>query len=275
MPELPEVETIIRDLDNKVTHKVVRTVRVNSPSYLKKSGSEGIKLVVEGKQFVEVGRRGKFIIIKLSSGNYVIIHLGMSGQLIYNPAVSQEDKHTHLSFIFEDNSHLLFRDVRKFGRIELGKNQLSHPSLQKLGPEPLKEDFTARKFAQLLGRRPRSKIKPLLMDQTFIVGVGNIYANEGLFRAGIHPERKAGSLTGEEAVRLYRSLREVLWEAIKKRGTSVRTYRDTDGKKGNFAGRLKVYGRKGGMCCRCETAIEVKSVAGRATYFCPTCQEKN
>jgi len=275
LPELPEVETIARDLRSKVLNKRIRTVRVNNPSYLEKRGGRKIKPLIEGAKFVEVSRRGKFLITKLSNGQYLIMHLGMTGQLIYNPLISQEDKYTPVSFIFADNSQLFFRDARKFGRINIAKDQLSHPSLQKLGPEPLENDFTAPRLVQLLKKRPRSKIKPLLMDQTFLAGIGNIYASESLFRAGIHPERKAGSLREKEVVKLHKYLREVLQEAIRERGTSVSTYRDGGGKKGNFASKLKVYGRKGETCCRCKAVIEAKSVAGRTTYFCPKCQVKD
>jgi formamidopyrimidine-DNA glycosylase len=270
LPELPEVETIVRGLRERVQDLEFSDVQVRLRKCLR--GSERSLLrSVRKRSVVGVERRGKNIVFRLSRGAVLYVHLGMSGRLRVVPGGAPLEKHTHLIFSFQDHPlELRFVDPRQFGRVfweESAEGELSALSL--LGPEPL--GIPAHEFAERVRAR-RREIKPLLLDQHFLAGVGNIYADESLHRAGIHPRRKSDSLRKEVLFRLHRALREVLEEAIRKRGTSVRSYVDAAGSTGGFQGFLRVYGREGEPCRQCGRPIRREIVGGRSSFFCPHCQ---
>lgn len=226
---------------------------------------------LRGREVIGVGRRGKYILMHLDDGQTLVAHLRMTGRLSIVPAGSPlvEDKHTRAWFGLADGEALVFNDSRKFGRIWLAERL--DDVVGKLGAEPLAWDLTPEDFAARIRRR-KTALKALLLDQTVIAGVGNIYADEALYRAGIHPLRKAATLTDAEAGRLYDALREVLNEAIEKRGTLLRDYRTPYGEDGYFQNHLRVYGRYGKPCPHCGEPIERIRVTQRSTHFCPKCQ---
>jgi len=273
MPELPEVETIKKDLEEKVKGKRVKRVKIKNEKCIKAPSPVEFVKRIENKIFREIQRRGKFLIVKLDSLDALIIHLKLTGQLIYFPKEGEELNYTRLIFIFDDHTQLNFADLRGFGNIWLlPEGRLSTiPALADLGPEPLGDEFTVEKFKKLLKGR-KGKIKPLLMDQSFIAGIGNVYSQEALFLAGIHPERNPSKLVDEEIEKLYNNLRKILREAISYRGSSVDTYVDLEGRKGNYEQHLNVYGREGQSCPRCGAIIRRITISGRGTYFCPRCQ---
>ncbi|PKM83483.1 MAG: formamidopyrimidine-DNA glycosylase [Firmicutes bacterium HGW-Firmicutes-13] len=274
MPELPEVETIKESLKQKIVFKKIQDAEILCPKLIKFPEPAGFIKSIKNKKIKSLERRGKYLIAKLSSHYNLIIHLGMTGQLIYINSDSHPvvDKHTHLFFNFDDKAQLQYNDVRKFGAIWLVKDGSLRfvPGLSQLGPEPLSEDFSLEYFQELLNKK--SIIKYVLLNQKNLAGLGNIYVDEILFRAGIYPERNAQDLSLSERKKLYHAIREVLREAIKARGTSVVNYIDGEGRKGDFQKYLKVYKRVGRPCYKCKTLIKRMVLAGRGTYFCPKCQ---
>ena len=283
MPELPEVETIRRGLQRKIKNKQIKDIVVNVDKIVKKPYLGEFITKIKGKKIKEIGRRGKYIIIHLDSRNKLIVHLGMTGLLIYPYNENSEEitegkikaKHNHLVFTFTDDTQLVYNDVRRFGKIFLVSNIDEVESIAKLGVEPLENYFTEEVFIQVLNKKKKSKIKSFLMKQEFITGLGNIYANEVLYRANIHPLRLIFSLNKEEVRNLYRQIKKVLSEAVELRGSTVadEAYRDTDGEKGKFAKKLQVYARKGEPCIKCEHSIEVIRIEGRSSFICPQCQK--
>jgi formamidopyrimidine-DNA glycosylase len=272
MPELPEVETIRRDLKKYCMSKKIRKIEIGVSQIIGKRSSAGeIRRVVEGRTIRKVGRRGKFLLFFLDSKAVLVVHLGMTGQLLFAPprADIEIDKHTHAVVHFADGSSLLFRDIRKFGRIFVAGSSQLETELN-LGPEPLSPDFKEKDLAAIL-RRP-TKIKQLLLDQRRIAGIGNIYADEILFEAGINPLRAANTLQEKEVHRLFLALQRLLKEAIDFRGTSVSDYVDTLGRKGEMQTRHKVYRKTGEACIRCGADIIRIKAGGRSTHFCPQCQ---
>ncbi len=274
MPELPEVETIKESLKQKIVFKKIEDAEILCPKLIKFPEPACFLKSIKSKKIKSMERRGKYLIAKLSNHYNLIIHLGMTGQLIYTKAdaIPMVDKHTHLFFNFDDQTQLQYNDVRKFGAIWLVKDgSLRYVSgLSQLGPEPLSEDFSIEYFEGLLDKK--SIIKYVLLNQKNLAGLGNIYVDEILFRAGIYPERMAQNLSLLERKRLYYIIGEVLREAVKARGTSVVNYTDDQGRKGDFQNYLKVYKRLGNPCFKCSTLIERMVLAGRGTYFCPKCQ---
>ncbi len=279
MPELPEVETIKKDLQKKIKGKKIKDVVVNVDKILEKPSLKEFIAKMDSRVIKEINRRGKYIIINLDSKEKLIIHLGMTGLLIYpydrkfvenkiNP------KHNHLIFTFTDDTQLVFNDVRRFGKVYLVSNINEVEGMAKLGIEPLDENFTPEVFIRMM-RKKKNKIKSLLMKQEFITGLGNIYVNEVLYRANMHPLRAASSLTEEEIGKLFREIKFVLSEAVEFRGSTVadEAYRDTDGEKGKFAEKLQVYARKGKLCVKCGSILEVIKIEGRSTFICPQCQK--
>lgn len=213
-------------------------------------------------------RYGKFLVWRFASGDGLLLHLGMSGRLEVGVAPDVPwAPHTHLVVLLTDGFEVRLRDPRRFGRI----GWVVGPPALRVGPDPLAPDFTARRLAQLVAGRRRA-IKAVLLDQASLGGVGNIYADEALWRARIHPATPAGALDERQVARLHRALRAVLREAIASGGTSFRDYVDALGRPGRFAGRLKVYGRRGSRCARCRGRIETMHLAGRTTHFCRACQ---
>lgn len=257
MPELPEVETVVRSLAPILTDRVIISVEVTSPRV-----SRGPVAQACGRRILRVRRYGKYILIELETG-MLTVHLGMTGRLLWNAAPGP---HTHAR-IQLDSGAVLFDDPRQFGRIEWSRKTPGR--LSRLGPEPLEVPFDEFR-ERLLSRRGR--VKSLLLNQQFLRGLGNIYADESLFRARIHPLSIAAQLSTRRARRLYDAIREVLAEAISKRGTSISDYVDAAGEQGAFQDYLRVYGRKGEPCLRCGAKVRRIVVAQRGTYFCPRCQ---
>jgi len=279
MPELPEVETIRRDLHRKVKDKEIKFVTVNTPKIVKEPPISEFCTQIEGKVFKNINRRGKYLVIELDSGKKLVIHLGMTGLLIYPFNEDSKKiinvKHNHLVFTFIDGTKLIFNDVRKFGKIYLVSNLNQIEGMAKLGLDPLDDCFKEEIFVQILNKKKKSKIKSFLMNQEFITGLGNIYVNEVLYRANIHPLRKISSLHKEEIGNLYQQIKLVLNKAIKSGGSTVadEAYLNTDGEKGKFAEKLQVYARKGEPCLKCGHSIDVVKIEGRSSFICPQCQK--
>lgn len=270
MPELPEAETICRSLKPKIKGRIIREIRLLFPPPLKDTSEEALA-EWKGAKIINIRRRGKMIILDNHRQASMLIHLKMTGQLFLVSALEPVDKHTRLILSFDGNQQIRFRDPRKFGYIKIFKTSEEDKiePLKDLGPEPLNLSLT--NFIQLF-RHSKGKIKPLLLRQNFIAGLGNIYSDEILYRSRINPERLASSLTQKELEKLYSAMIKILNLAIKYRGTSVRDYRDGQGETGEFQRHLQVYGREGKPCRRCHCIIVRKKIAGRSSYFCPTCQ---
>lgn len=270
MPELPEVETIKRQLARRIKGKTIRDAEVRLVKLIRHPVKK-FKKLVEGAKVVGVNRRGKLILIELSKGVVLVIHLKLSGQLVFN---GKGSKHTHLIYHFADKSKLLHNDLRKFGFVKVVEKDKLNDFFEKekMGLEPLKSDFTFKRFRQLLSKRKKSKIKLALMDQSLFVGIGNIYANEILFASGVHPQRTVGSLMEKEIKKIYRNIKSVLTFAIKKKGASDRDYVDAGGQKGSYMKFAKVYNREGKPCLKCGTKIKRVKFSGRSSYFCEKCQ---
>lgn len=272
MPELPEVETIVRDLGARLTGLMVERAEVLLPKVVAAPAPEEFARLIAGQKILGLSRRGKYILIELSGGWVLILHLRMTGQLVYTTVLEPFPKHTHL-VLHLDQGVLRFTDLRQFGRASLvpAREVRRVPGLRELGVEPLGAEFVKEDFIRKLARS-RRMIKPLLLDQTFLTGLGNIYTDEALHRAGIHPERRAADLDTREAGTLYQAIREVLAEGVAFRGTSVQHYVDGSGQRGRFQEILRVYGKKGVPCPVCGVPIERIRCGGRGTHYCPECQ---
>lgn len=280
MPELPEVETIARELAPLVVGATIADVRVFTPRTLRSADPDALRAAVVGRRVEAVGRRAKLLTVELDDGLVLAIHLKMTGQLFVHPGEPAADRHTRVVFAFADGRSLAFRDVRRFGRIGLARREpltgelvgelggVSRPA--RFGPEPLDPAFTAAEFGRRLAGR-RARLKSLLIDQTFLAGVGNIYADEALWAARLHPLRSAASVGRAAAACLHRELRRILSEAIEHRGSSVDDY-TAPGGDGSMQERLVVYQRTGQPCPRCRRPIRRIVLGGRATHFCSFCQ---
>ncbi len=273
LPELPEVETIRRDLEKLIIGKVIKDVKLHYAGFVKYPTPTDFVSRVKDKKVQGIGRRGKYLFIHLSDQYNLIIHLRMTGRIIYSNTKLLPDKHTHGVFQFKEGSELHFHDVRKFGTMWLvNSEEISFVSgLKMLGPEPLEKGFTLE-FLTVICKKSRSKIKSLLLSQKAVAGIGNIYADEALFRAGVDPSREGNTLTDREINNLWESVRFVLEEGIKARGTSISDYVDGSGKQGDFQNFLKVYGRKNEPCYVCGKVVLRKKIAGRSSHFCSECQ---
>ena len=270
MPELPEVETIVRGLQEPIVGRQFTGVRVGWENLIARPPVEEFKQALIGQRILGLKRRGKYLVFALSGEGSLIIHLRMTGRLsIKNPS-EELDKHDHLNFELDDGRELRFNNVRKLGRVYLVEDE--DEIVGKLGPEPLDGDFTPADLDALLSAR-RGMIKPLLLNQRFIAGIGNIYTDEALFAARIHPERKADTLTAGEIERLYHAIRQVLTQGIRNQGTTFSDYRDAEGREGSNQEHLRVFRRVGHPCLHCGMPIERTVVGGRGTYFCPRCQK--
>lgn len=271
MPELPEVETIVRDLRGLVTGATIADAEVLKPDLI-----EGeVTIFAEGvrtRRIAGVDRRAKNILIDLGD-DLLVINLGMTGRVLVVEKDAQEPTHLGARFHLTDHRRILYQDVRRFGRLELVSKASWSKRDAALGVEPLSDDFTPE-FLKQLAAKSRVAVKTWLMDQARVVGIGNIYASEALFRARINPKRPANRLTRAEAERLRDAVREVLTEAIDFRGTTLLDYRDAAGQKGAFSKRLRVYDRCGEPCVNCGTPIERIVQGGRSTFFCPSCQKR-
>jgi len=265
MPELPEVETIKRDLEKVIIGKQISEVCVHHPLVVREPSVEKFKKGLEGTRVRRVLRKAKVLILELSSGKSLLIHLKMTGQLVY-PGGSPKSR---VSFHFAGDGILDFNDQRLFAELRLLDDWQNLKFIQGLGPEP--QELSVAQFKEMLSKK-KTKIKPLLMDQGFVSGIGNLYGAEVLFRAKIHPERPAHSLSDKEKELLYEKIKYVLNQAIKSGGSSVDDYVRLSGKKGGYVRHHKVYGREGKPCFVCRAAIKRIELGGRGTYFCPRCQ---
>ncbi|WP_043934136.1 DNA-formamidopyrimidine glycosylase [Bacillus sp. EB01] len=273
MPELPEVETVRKTLEHLIIGKTIKNVSVFWPKMVKNPvDTEQFTDALMGQSFLEIGRRGKFLL--LYTDDFTLVsHLRMEGKYSLDSAEEPVNKHTHVIFHFEDGFELRYRDVRKFGTMHLflKGSEFEQAPLFGLGPEPFSVEFTPEYLAGKLARTNR-KIKPALLDQTILVGLGNIYVDEALFRARIHPERLASSLTEEEIEVLYVQIVATLGEAVEKGGSTIRSYVNSQGQMGMFQQELLVYGRKDEECKACGNPLSKSVVGGRGTHFCPNCQ---
>ena len=282
MPELPEVETVVRGLRVSLAGRTIGEVRFGKTDFVDNPGEIAERL--PGLRISDVTRRGKFIFIGLesnapgalgvassafTSSGYLIVHLGMTGKLTVIPSAESVPPHTHVFFALDDGRELRYTDVRRFGRMLFLPESRLAEFTNPLGKEPL--EISAEEFCQRLGSR-RARVKALLLDQKILGGVGNIYADESLFRARLHPARIAQNLTKKELLALHGAVRRVLQEAIRSRGSSISDYVDSEGKRGNFQLRHRVYQRDGKPCLRCKAIIRRAIVAGRSSHFCPRCQ---
>ncbi len=273
MPELPEVETIRRELEPLVCGKTFAPPILHMPSTIEYPEPEDFSGLLAGNTIVNLGRRGKYLLFNLDRGT-LAVHLRMTGNLVYTASgLPPGERFLRVSLPFAGGSALHYSDMRRFGRLWLvsGPDELEEKVLKRIGPDIL-EEVDLDKFVALLGKRQRSRLKALLLDQGFAAGMGNIYTDECLFRCGLHPRRQVSSLSRKEAEELYRSVKSVLADGIEHGGTTFRDYRNASGALGDFQSRLAVYGRLG-ETCPCGTPIEKTREAGRGTYFCPRCQK--
>ncbi len=268
MPELPEVETVARDLRRLILGATIVGAKTYWPRTLRELTPEAFADEVAGRKIEAVGRRAKELRLDLSGGAALTIHLKMTGQLFVVPATQPEDAYVRLVLELEDGREIRFRDIRKFGRVGLYVGEPER--FAALGPEPLEDAFTVRAFRDRLRRR-KGRLKPLLLDQSFVAGIGNIYADEALWAARLHPLRSARSLRPADERRLHAEIRRILADAVSRRGSSVDDYTAPDGD-GSMQERLLVYQRAGEPCRRCGRPIRRIVVGGRATHFCSWCQ---
>jgi formamidopyrimidine-DNA glycosylase len=269
VPELPEVETIVRGLSPGLTGTRIGSVAVIRPD-LVAGDAVAFADALSGRPVGAVTRRAKNIVIAVD-GDVLVVNLGMTGRLMLSDADAPLPSHLGVRFDLEDGRRLLYQDVRRFGRLEVMDRVAWQVRADAMGVEPL-SDAIDGSLLHRLTRGSRSPIKPWLMDQRRVVGVGNIYASEALHRAGINPRRAAGSLSRQRADRLVRAVREVLAEAIEFRGTTLLDYRDASGGRGGFAERLRVYDREGEPCRQCARPLRRIVQGGRSTFYCTRCQ---
>ena len=275
MPELPEVETLRRGLERHLNGRTFGAPRVRVAKMLKGTVSDSgvFERSLMGARIESVGRRGKHLIIALHSGYYLLFHLNMRGQLLVTPSEEPEAKYLAAAFPLDNGCELRFHDMWTWGEMRLASPEelVGHPALSTMGPEPFAEEWTPEHFSRGLARRPKTAIKSILLDQGLVAGVGNIYADESLYRAGIHPLRPAASLTDPEAERLHREIRAVLYEAISGGGTTSENYVDAEGQIGRYTPR--VYERSGLPCLSCGQPLIKIRVTGRGTTYCASCQK--
>lgn len=302
MPELPEVQTIVNDLNKKVAGRRITGVWFDWPKMLKdpldqqrnKIAHKHVAVfekTIKGKKILGVRRRAKNILVSLSDNLMILIHLKMTGHLLVGkwkivngkkilpiePKEVVEDpynQYIHLIFYLDNGKMLGFSDVRKFGKVILGtKGQIENlPEIKKLGPEPLDKSLKFEEFKKII-LRERRKIKQVLMDPEVIAGIGNIYSDDILWKAKVHPFRQANKLSNQELQEIWKAMRQILTKALKLRGTSTSDYRDTAGKEGYYADYRLVYQRESEPCQRCKTKIQRVKIGGRSAHYCPKCQK--
>ena len=278
--ELPEVEVLRRDLEKDVVGRRVAEVEVkrtkNSKRVIRRhKAPKEFRDRLKGRRFTRAERKGKYILLQLDDGTVLVTHFGMSGRFVRGNKRVPLPPHTHVIITFQQGGDLRFADPRTFGELfaatpdQLGRvRELDHIAI-----DPLEHTFTWQQFAEMLARH-QTKLKPLMQNQEFIAGLGNIYSDEVLFAAGLRHDRASDELSSQEVRRLYRGIQDVVQEAIRFRGTTLedQAYLDLFGKPGEMQGELKVYGRKGLPCRRCRTAIETVRISNRSSYYCPQCQ---
>lgn len=287
MPELPEVETVRRGLLNLIIGKTITSATSDTPRSFPNADSDVTRFLIDAT-ITDVRRRAKVLMIDLSSEYTLMIHLKMTGQLVFvadsirfgaghpNDSLvnSLPDRSTRVTFRFSDGSGLYFNDQRKFGWVKLLPTAEipQEAFMLKVGPEPLEDDFTADAFRARFTRRPKTSIKAALLDQTVVAGVGNIYADEALWGARVHPSRLVSTVTDDEFRDMYTQLREVMNLSIEKGGSSNQNYVTAEGKRGSYMDFARVFRREGQACPRCDAIIVKSRVAGRGTHTCPVCQ---
>lgn len=273
MPELPEVETARRGLSLFLEGCRLHEVDLRRPDLRVPLPMEMPQLLA-GRRLEKIGRRAKYLLFRFEGGVVVLAHLGMSGRMVVHEDEVGPEKHDHVLWRFEGGRTMVFTDPRRFGLMVMTDDEglKSHSLLAHLGPEPLEEEFTPAYLSEALQRR-RGPVKLALMDQELVVGVGNIYASEGLFRAGIHPAKPANRISRERAARLHAAIRQVLLEAIESGGSTLRDHVQSTGNPGYLQHRFQVYSRAGMHCFSCKKS-KVRQIqqGGRSTYFCPACQ---
>jgi len=290
MPELPEVETIVEDLKKKVLNRTFLNVWTDAPKLIKKPKSfKDFQKSIKGKKVIKVWRRAKNIIFELSGGYILLIHQKMTGHLLYgkwklknnkwqaedNPVLQEKvNSYIHLLFFLDNNWMLALSDLRKFAKAELWDRSvfLNSKEYNSIGPEPLEKSFTLDVLKDIL-KSKEWRIKKLLMDQSVIAGIGNIYADEILWQAKIHPLQEASKINNAKAKLLYESIKKILKKAVKLRGESFSDFRDLMGEKGFFDTERKAYQREGEKCSRCGTRIKRIKINGRSSHYCPHCQK--
>lgn len=286
MPELPEVQTIISDLNAKVLNTKITKIEIRLPKIIKNEVSFFTKNL-KNNSFKKITRTGKLIVAELNAKDkFLLIHLRMTGQVIYqkkdkliagghsDPVLNMNlpNKHTHLILHFEDGSKIFYNDQRQFGVVQIVNEDELIKIQSKFGVEPLNNKFTFKVFESLI-KNKKTNIKAFLLNQKYIAGIGNIYADEILFESGVLPTRTINTLTKAEQEKIYKNTIKILKKAVKYRGTTFNDYVDANGNKGNFVKLLKVYGRDGQKCTKCDNLIEKTRVAGRGTRFCAKCQK--
>ena len=279
MPELPEVETVARGLQTLIAGRRIVTVSLGKTDFM--DNPEAIEKELPGRSILAVERYGKFLLLRLSAasvsehaqtsgGSALLVHLGMTGILLPQPVAEPARKHTHVAMLLDDGRELRYIDPRRFGRMAFLAGEILKNELERFGVDPLavsRDEFTERIQAR------HARIKALLLDQSVIRGVGNIYADESLWKAKVHPAAVGTKLTSDQLGRLHRALQDILKKAIALRGSSISDFLDADGMPGDYQRHHRVYGKEGKRCPRCRTQIRRAIVAGRSSYYCPNCQK--
>lgn len=276
MPELPEVETIAIYVRKHILHKRVESVTTWLPRMWRNMDSREAEELLTGCSFTRLERRGKYLLLYIDSGGLLVIHLRMTGSLVWHDQLDPEtgpERFDRFAFYFTDGSALVYSDPRTLGGAWVYRRaaEADLKGLRQLGIEPLCRAFTGAVCYELL-QKSSTPVKPFLLAQQYIAGIGNIYADEALFRSHIHPKRRASSLTEEEAASLQRAIRKVLREGIRNGGTTFRHYRNGEGGQGDNQNHLQVYGRAGRPCQRCGATLSAMKLGGRTTVYCPRCQ---
>ena len=273
MPELPEVETVRARLEPLLVGRRLERVEIHDPRLTRPFDPAGVAAELEGERIAAVDRRGKYLIVRFESGRVLLIHLRMTGNLLHGSrALPPADPHRRAVVRLDDGSDVVYRDVRRFGTWLLVEPEQLEPYLvDRVGREPLGRSFTTKRLTEALAGR-RTPVKAAILDQRRLAGVGNIYADEALWRARVHPQRPAGELDSTELKALHGGIRTALKAGIERQGATLRDYRTPDGSSGAMQHEFKVYGREGEPCERCGTPIEKIRAAGRGTSYCPNCQ---
>jgi formamidopyrimidine-DNA glycosylase len=275
MPELPEVETIRLALQPHLVGRRFERVDINDPRLVRPFEPTAVAAELEGERVAALDRRGKYLVVRFESGRVLLIHLRMTGSLRHAAAGSlADDPYRRAVVKLDDGSDVAYRDVRRFGTWHLLEPDEVDPYLQqRLGREPLERTFTARRLGERLAGR-KAPIKAALLDQRTVAGLGNIYVDEALWRAEVHPLRPAGTLEDDDIARLTKGIRQALRAGIARQGASLRDYSTPDGRRGRMQERFRVYGREGEPCPRCGTPIDKIRAGGRGTWYCPNCQRQ-
>lgn len=275
MPEMPEVESVRRSLQPHLTGRQIINVQVDLPRLIRCPSPAQFADVLHNKRVQAVERRGKYLLLMLTDDWVLVVHLRMTGRLQYVRPGEEIDRFAHIHFQLDNGDCLIYADTRTLGTLHLlPQTELGQiRGLAGLGPEPLSAEFTIPYFCDMLAKR-QSKIKSLLLNQQYVAGLGNIYVDESLAIAGIHPERTAASLTNDEVKALFAAINQVIGDGIDHGGTTLRDYLNAEGKRGSHQQHLLVYGRKDEPCRRCGTPIRRIELGGRGTHFCPQCQPR-